>query len=424
MQNEPHVPTLVGILILLIGLGATIFLVENSTKFLSYAAPEDKPQQVTIANITDTSFVVSWVTQNRTNGFIKYKEKNPVSFLKIGYDNRDNMIKTSNRYTHYVNISSLKSNTGYEVVIVSNQHEYNDNKLALKTGSLLPAPAQIIDPAFGTLIDERNHPISEALAYVSFEGSQIISSLVNTDGSWVLPLGEMRSQEGNRYFVPSNKDQERLFFIGREAQSTVVARIDNDAPLPPIRLGENYNFTKLQASRSKVIFAQEQIGGTLVGTAGSSLHIDLPEANANIPSGKPAFKGTATADKKVIITLSGAASIVEKITSSSNGNWNWTPKDILIPGKYVVTVASFNTNNAPVSQATAFTILKSGTSVLGDATPSASLAPSPTPLPSFSPSPSASVTPTTGNWEPTVLVLAVGFLLLTFGSLTFVRKLY
>ncbi len=421
MKNEAHIPTLLGILILLIGMSATFFLVENGSKLLTQAKIEDKPQQVTVANITDTSFVVSWFTQNRTIGAVKYREKNLLGMYKLAFDTRDSNYQKTRRYTHYVNISSAKSNTNYEVIVISNNIDQPTNKLAINTGRNLPAPIETVDPAFGTLIDERNHPVSEALAFVSFEGSQLISTLVNSDGSWVLPLGEMRSDNGERYFVATKKDQERFFFITRDTQSTVLATIEHDSPLPPIRIGENYNFTKVQASRFLPIIAQENIGGTNTGTVSTSLKIELPLPKSNIPSGKPAFKGTGTPEKEVIVSISGPTILSEKVMSSPNGNWSWTPKNALLPGNYVATIASFNANNSPVSTSISFTVLKSGTSVLGDATPAASIEPTPSATPLQSPSPTASVTPVTGNWEPTVFILGIGIVLLIFGSLTFVK---
>ena len=104
-------------------------------------------------------------------------------------------------------------------------------------------------------------------------------------------------------------------------------------------------------------------------------------------------------------------------------------------------MTTVNTRNQPIAMTHTFTIFKSGTQVLGDATPSATLAPTETPVPSvtetptpletITSTPSAAPTPTenlnaqpplqSGSTVPTVLLITIGFALLIGGALVFIQ---
>ena len=80
-------------------------------------------------------------------------------------------------------------------------------------------------------------------------------------------------------------------------------------------------------------------------------------------------------------------------------------------------------NNKPIAITHVFTVLKSGSQVLGDATPSASITDTPTPtiLPTNTPVASASTVaaqpmPTSGSFLPTILLLVTGSLFLLGGG--------
>ena len=88
-------------------------------------------------------------------------------------------------------------------------------------------------------------------------------------------------------------------------------------------------------------------------------------------------------------------------------------------GKQSVTITTANAQNKTVAITHTFEILKSGTQVLGDATPSATL----TPLPTVTDEPTPTSTlagdpiPTTGSPLPLIMLLILGFGLLSGGVL-------
>lgn len=63
---------IVGILILLLGIPAGIFLISQKTGFRLGAKNSNSPENLQIMNITDQSATISWTTKNPVQGFISY----------------------------------------------------------------------------------------------------------------------------------------------------------------------------------------------------------------------------------------------------------------------------------------------------------------------------------------------------------------
>ena len=81
------IPTILGILVIVIGVGVTTLLANQSTLFKSNASLSDQPNNVRITNITDTSFTVSYSTDSQSPGSLNYgKDKN---LGQVALDDRD-----------------------------------------------------------------------------------------------------------------------------------------------------------------------------------------------------------------------------------------------------------------------------------------------------------------------------------------------
>jgi hypothetical protein len=116
--------------------------------------------------------------------------------------------------------------------------------------------------------------------------------------------------------------------------------------------------------------------------------------------------------------------------------WSYTPKKPLSPGKQSVTMTTNNLQNKPVAVTHMFEIFKSGTQVLGDATPSATpaspagvLTPTATLAPvatdTATPTPESTLAaqpvPTSGNELPTIILLVIGAGLLLGGGIVLMK---
>src|SRR3989344_2061720 len=119
MKNEPHMPTFLGIFLLLFGVGGGILLVETGPRIFSQAKSNPAPEEVTVANITDASFAVSWITEVPLTGAVKFRQQGLLSDLHIAGDIRDALNQQFPRYIHYVDVSNLRPETTYEAYLVS-----------------------------------------------------------------------------------------------------------------------------------------------------------------------------------------------------------------------------------------------------------------------------------------------------------------
>ena len=74
-KRELTIPTILGIITAIGGLVAGIILLNKPLRSLVGAAAEEAPSQIKMTNITDSSFVVSWITTKSTSGYVQYGEK-------------------------------------------------------------------------------------------------------------------------------------------------------------------------------------------------------------------------------------------------------------------------------------------------------------------------------------------------------------
>ncbi len=445
MQKDARIPTLVGLILLLIGLGGGIFLVESRSSLSSQAEGAKNPKSVVFSNVTDTSFSVSWYTDVPVSGLINFQEKGLITAAQIAADARDQTgTLATSRLTHFISVSGLKANTGYDITIISGGKEYTHKDYQVKTTSPIAYPPQYrLDPAYGNLTDKQSQSVSDALVYLSFPNSQVLATFTDQSGSWTIPLALIRNSDGNSYFQPNPNDKEQIIFNFGSSQSMVATNIDNDSPLPSVKLGQHYDFTKKSwYTKPGLIIAQNNFSGVIKGVVNTAFKIIAPINNAVIPFSKPEISGTGTPGKNVILTITGPITTAERLLISNTGNWNWTPKTPLPAGKYLATAV---TSNNPSVLSVSFDVLKSGTSVLAAATPSATLKPSPSTSPRLSPSPSAAIKstpsatlkprvspavsaspsskpPVSGNWQPTLALLIVGLGIVLLGILNFRKQ--
>ena len=60
IKKNRKLPAIIGILLLVVGVGAGIFLVQNDTGFIPRATPEFAPQSLVVTNIAENSFTISY----------------------------------------------------------------------------------------------------------------------------------------------------------------------------------------------------------------------------------------------------------------------------------------------------------------------------------------------------------------------------
>ncbi len=429
-------PTLFGLILLITFVGSIILGFEKISRSTTNAAPTVTPTHVTVANITDTSFTVTWLTNDLATGAISVTDNGK---NQVNYDERDTQGSLGKYVTHSVIVENMKPSSPYQVKILSNGKTYlnQGNPWVVQTGELLTSLPNNLEPAFGSVVTDNDKPAVGALVYLSLEGSQTLSTLVSPSGTWIIALNTIRKASLDIYIEPDQRLTESISIRHGTSESYAITDTLNDAPVPEIRLGKSYDFRKIQAKSIPTAKTQQRISfntvktvkttpsilGTQTDTINKQTSISLlsPLQGTKISSFVPNIYGTGLPGKRVTVTLGitnpfGGSTIID-----SDGTWRFTPKEKLSPGKQSVTMTTVNPAGKPIAITHTFEVLKSGTQVLGDATPSATL----TPTLEATPSPTSTLEgeplPISGSTLPTILLIMLGISLITSGAIIFIK---
>ncbi len=425
MRFPTKIPTIVGLLLVVTIIAGMIFASERLIRSPTVASGSIKPADVQISNITESGFTVTWTTGSPATGAIEVKpdggKKNVV------FDERDTMNKKQNKYiTHSVSTRNLTGSTTYEVAIFSNGKAYRDNgkPYQVTTAPSLPPSTDGLEPAFGTVLTADNKPADGALVYLTVEGGQILSTLVKPSGSWVIPLNFTRTSDLSQLLPKAERMTESIVVRSDGQQASATTDTLNDSPVPEMILGKTYDFRKQQAIQAQpsspiaLITPTPSVLGETTTPASLKVSLTTPAQGASLTTTLPLIQGTGFPGKFVAITLGITNPVSGSTTVGADGLWRFTPAEPLAPGKQSVTATTQDDKGKDIALTHTFEILKSGTQVLGDATPSATLAPT------FTPTPASTLAgepvPTSGSIVPTLLLLILGAMLLTGGTLAFV----
>lgn len=457
MKRIKHLPTILGLLLVLGAIAGGVILIKKGPTFFLKASPTLTPTQIKVTNITDSSFSVSWLTDEKTSGFIKYGTDNAPAFT--AQDDRDQLSgKTNSFQTHHITIKDLKASTVYFFRIGSGNKIFDNNNqpYQITTAKTAQNPPPN-DVAYGTVIDQNNNPVEGAIIYLSLANASSVSTLTKASGSWVIPLNLIRSADLNNWATYDKEASIEEIFVQAAplGNATVIATTKNDSPMPKITLGQNFDFRKIaevkneeekiqmenQATASSKFSLPEANESSpsptpIVATISGELKIINPDQGENVNTQKPEIIGTGPAGVTLDIEIHSEASYSGKITVDAQGDWNWSPPTNLEPGEHTVT-ASYKDNKGILQKVTQkFIVLASGNSDLPaiTASPSAiatpSVSPTPTPSKVATPSPTPTIAsesarksmpstesgvPTTGNLTPTFLVFIMGLSLIFLG---------
>ena len=425
----------------MITVGGIGFLFEGITRQDAKATLSIEPKSVMVTNLTDTSFTFTWQTDEPATGTILVTSTGGKKYSS--FDQRDITGKMGKYLTHSVTVRTLAPSTTYDVTVLSNGKKYPIDKKSFSITTLptLASDAPLFDPAFGSIKTTGGLPAEGALIYISLEGSQTLSTLVGASGSWIIPLSLLRTQDGAAYITQQERINETLVVQLGSIESRVTSDTLNDSPIPDIILGETYDFRGRDAKKTTpATLAQKQVSPTIkpkqvvLGAISDKLTggvaFTAPIQGATLSSTKPLITGIGIPGKTVTITIGITEPTIGSTIVGKDGVWRFTPKQSFAPGKQSVTITTVDAKNKPVAITHTFTVLKSGSQVLGDATPSGTLEETPTPTieatESATPTEEIPLTgdeiPTSGSFLPTLLLLLLGCsLFLGGGAVLFIK---
>lgn len=433
MRKEYKLPTIVGLVVLIAGIAAGVFLVQRGQIFKLRASPEETPQQVRFTNITDSSVTVSWLTEKETVGFVSYGKS-----ASLGQTESDELSREAGSRTHHTTLKGLSPATTYFLKVGSGKSLFGNNgePYEVTTAPKKAAPARS-DIIFGTVKQKGGLPSEGAIVYATITGISPLSSVTDASGKWNINLAAARTTTLSSYASYRPEDKMQIFVqAGTEGFASAIILVGAARPVPPITLGENLDFTNLEPTEaselpsSEVTLPREKPATPSSGfkiddqqTTGqpSSVSLESPDSEEKINSAKPQFIGTGTPGTTFTITVESQP-LTDKVTVDSNGSWGWTPPTGLEPGDHTVTIAWKDEAGQTRTLKRSFTVLAAGASDLPSFTASPSGSPaslSPTPSPSPSPSPSPAATSSTRTTVPSTEggVPVPGSLTATFGFL-------
>lgn len=439
-MNKSKIPTIIGVIFLVVGLAVGLLLVKNKTLFRLGATPEATPKDVRLTNITDNSFAVSWITDKKVLGFISWGE----SDNQLNKTEPDEFIDPG--LTHTLSVINLDANKTYFFKINSDGTEYDNNGTAwqVKTGAKLAQNQKQIS-VYGSVFTQSGEPAANALVYITVAGSSPLSTTTSRNGSWVLPISSARNQDLSSLATINEKTSLLEISVNAGSDGVASAQIypQSGQPVPAITLGKTFDFKNLPASvasdipKASIGLPDEEtatrssgfdVGDTISGgTAPKTVTLDSIDPGETVTTVKPELFGEGPSGTTITITLeSEPQTATVKIPSS--GDWQWTPPANLPAGTHKVTIkwkdasgilrSLTRTFVVEASEGPAFTSTPSATPTK-KVTPS--LSPTPTSRVSATPtatlSPTRYATPESGSLTPTILLFIMGIGVLIFASL-------
>jgi len=392
---DKRIPTLLGMLLIVIGVGVTSFLVNKGIILTGHASPTTNPQSVRITNITDNSFTVSYNTDAQVIGSLNYGKDQNLGQTTL--DDRDQQTGSLvNHKVHSITVRNLSSVTRYFFSITSGQDKFLNNGVPFEavTGVNVANFPSEQKPIVGKVVMPDGNTPSEGIIYITTDNSQVISSLLRNDGTYLIPLNSLRNQDLTSYLDFSTVNTLKMLVFGDGLSSSVSLSLSQINPVPTITLSQNYDFatgTEPVASSS----AQQNINGSFPspkpGTISKEPQIITPKENQSFPDQKPVFEGTAQPNQTVKIEIHSDQAVTTQVTSDANGYWSFRPTSPLTPGNHTISITTADANGILRTITQTFTVYAAGSQVNPVANPPTS---TPTPLATATPSPSPSATPT------------------------------
>ncbi len=253
-MSQKRIPTIFGLVILVVALViGVLFIGDGPGVFAPRATPETTPKNIKVTNLTDNSFTVSFLTDGKTAGFVKYgKEPNKLNTQAV--DDRDQLSGNVGEYQlHHITIRGLDPNTPYYYVLGTGGGATFDNNGApftVKTAARSGAPAAA-KTVYGSVTNASGGPADGAIAYLLSDKAGEMSSLVKNSGSWAIPLSNARTPDGSGFAVISDEDSFRLLIQGTTAnlQTTANIKVSDAQPVATINLGGQNTFADQQETK-------------------------------------------------------------------------------------------------------------------------------------------------------------------------------
>lgn len=448
---DKKIPTILGIILISLGIFLTTFITKDQTIFNSKASNSAEPKNIKMTNISDQAFTITYQTGMPTTGSISYGYDK-----KLGESGLEDVDKEKGSFSpkkiHSISVNKLTSATKYYLTIISGSNTYLNNGIPFEitTGPSIASPSAIQNNIKGKIVQPDGSIPPEALIYLSAENSQLLSSTITKDGKFSFSLKELRADDLSSYFNVTDNTVFKIVASNGSLKSTVSASLRQTDSIPMITLSNDYDFTqKISPNTSKTVEISSGFPSIAPSKKFLKLEIISPKENQSFTDRKPQFRGTSLPNEKVEIIIHSDEQISTQVTADNNGNWTYKPPENLSPGVHTITIKTRDSAGILTTIMQSFTVFAAEITLTPTVspviptqrvTPTLALIPTfppaggsspiiptliplptqtPTPYPTFAPIMSKGGLPPTGN-SPTLLIVGgiistlAGFILLFF----------
>lgn len=429
MIKKNKIPTILGILLLFVGVFAGVFLLKNNQIF-KIGASSGIPKDVRIGNLTDSSVTISWVTSEAATCFISYGTNENVGNVASETEDGQKFL------THSITITGLSPGTNYYFKINSNGTAFDNNAIPWQftTGKSLSTNQTSVSIS-GSVITASGQPSKRALVYITVNG-YLTSTLTSDSGNFVLQLGSVRTPDLSSYAKIDLTKTLLEVSVESDSGETATAKIfpQSANPIPALIIGQDQDFRNLEPTKDsnnpnadlylpETATTESKInlsGSQNTSTKNENVTLESVTEGEMITSNQPEFFGDGPTGEKVTITVHSDTEITGTATVGSNGSWKWSPPTDLSEGAHVITVSWIDALGITRTLTRNF-IVQAGELPSFVATPSATTAPTKSPSPTATPKASPTATPAVTKSptpKPTVTPTKTSETLPQSGSLT------
>lgn len=393
-MNKKAIPSILAVILLLLGVGGGVLLVNREQVFRIGASPELTPRDVRLSNITTNSFTVTWVTDSPTVGFLNWGETSNLG------NTQQTQTASSPTVVHTATIQGLTRGRTYYFAVNSNGAAFLNNGAPY---SQITQSQNTPGESFrmsGAVVDQSGSPVGGAVVFATI-GKNVWSVQASATGNWIL----------NAVSTDTNPEVDIFVQAGPAGISAAKANAANANPLPVLTLGKTHDFrgsgsTTLDSSLSQ---GQVQTSGqtreatnrlntqaTTQTTSQSTTNVTLRsvENGETVSTTRPQFFGDAPANTRIEITINSPIKLSGTTTSASDGRWSYTPTTDLPEGNHTITLKWFDASGVAKTLTRTFVVDVDAQTPAFESSPTGTLRPQATTTPRATASPTASIRPT------------------------------
>ncbi len=440
MIKKNTIPTLLGVIILIAGSFAGVFLLRNTQIFKIGADAAAQPKNIRVGNISDTSVTVSWTTDKQTTDFLVWG-KTSGSLNKT--ENEDT--GTQKYFNHSITLTGLSPSTNYFYKINSGGTSFDNSGVPWQftTGLALGSNKNSILIS-GSVINASGIPEKRVLVYADVEG-YLLTTQTSDTGNFVFQIGSVRTSDLQNYAQIDPAATLIQLSVQATPDGIASAQIYSQSanPVPPIIIGQSYDFrnepinnqggnpnANLNLPQDTEAKSKFNVSAPSETPKPTSVILESLTEGETVTSEKPQFFGKGPGGTTLTITVHSDTDLTGNLQIPQNGSWTYAVPSNLEPGKHTITISwidvsgitRFLTRNFVVQagEIPSFTASQSGSTASPTSSPT--LAPSASPRATVAPSPTSSPeasatavpVPVTGDLTPTLLLTIMGLIVMAF----------